>query len=71
MLKNMRKNKISVDSPSLFKTGSLIDEKLVKLKLEQPESFVVKFKGEQNEQVISEIEHILRDDDSDLLYYDK
>ena len=50
-----------VDNSTIFKAGGLgQDEKMINLKLEQPESFVIKFKGEQNEQVITEIEHILR-----------
>merc|ERR1712151_711640 len=47
------------------------EEQIINLRLELPEKLVLKFKGEPNEQVYKEIEHILKDNDSDLLYYDK
>lgn len=47
------------------------EEQIINLRLELPEKLVMKFKGEPNEQVYKEIEHILKDNDSDLLYYDK
>lgn len=47
------------------------DEQIINLKLELPERLITEFKGDQNEQAMKEIEHILKDDDGDLLYYDK
>ncbi len=47
------------------------DEQIINLKLELPEKLITEFKGEQNEPAIKEIEHVLKDDDTDLLYYDK
>ncbi len=66
-MKNMRKNKIS----SVYKNEPNQDEQIIHLKLEMPEKLIINFKGEQNDQVIKEIQHILKDDDTDLFYYDK
>lgn len=70
----MKKTKIdAINNPSsMFKYDNNIqEEQIINLRLELPEKLVLKFKGDQNEQIYKEIEHILRDDDSDLLYYDK
>ena len=70
----MKKNKIDLmNNPNnLFKYDNNIqEEQIINLRLELPEKLVLKFKGDQNEQTYKEIEHILRDDDTDLLYYDK
>lgn len=63
----MRKNKIS----SLYKNEPNTEEQIINLKLEMPEKLIINFKGEQNEQVIKEIQHVLKDDDTDLYYYDR
>ncbi len=63
----MRKNKIS----SVYKNEPNLDEQIINLKLEMPEKLIINFKGEQNDQVIKEIQHVLKDDDSDLFYYDQ
>ncbi len=63
----MRKNKISL----VYKNEPNLDEQIINLKLEMPEKLIINFKGEQNDQVIKEIQHVLKDDDSDLFYYDK
>jgi hypothetical protein len=47
------------------------EEQIINLKLEMPEKLVGNFKGEQSETIVKEIENILRDDDSDLLYWNK
>ena len=63
----MRKNKIS----SIYKNEPSTDEQIINLKLEMPEKLIINFKGEQNDQVIKEIQHVLKDDDSDLFYFDR
>ncbi len=70
----MKKNKIDAfnNIPYVFKNETASqEEQIINLRLELPEKLVMNFKGDQNEQICKEIEHILRDDDSDLLYYDK
>jgi hypothetical protein len=62
----MRKNKIS----SSLKNEPSTEEQIINLKLEMPEKMIINFKGEQNDQVIKEIQHVLKDDDTDLFYYD-
>jgi len=70
----MKKNKIdAMNNPNTFfkYDNNLQEEQIINLRLELPEKLVMKFKLGQNDQMVKEIEHILRDDDSDLLYYDK
>jgi hypothetical protein len=70
----MKKNKIdAMNTPnSFFKyDNNLQEEQIINLRLELPEKLVKKFKLGTNDNMVKEIEHILRDDDSDLLYYDK
>jgi len=70
----MKKNKIdAMNTPnSFFKNdNNLQEEQIINLRLELPEKLVKKFKLGTNDNMVKEIEHILRDDDSDLLYYDK
>lgn len=70
----MKKNKIdAMNTPnSFFKYDcNLQEEQIINLRLELPEKLVMKFKLGTNDHMVKEIEHILRDDDSDLLYYDK
>ncbi len=56
---------------SVYKNELNPDEQIINLKLEMPEKLIINFTGKQNDQVIKEIQHILKDDDSDLFYYDK
>jgi hypothetical protein len=74
-LRKMKKNKIDAfnNMPSVFFKNEAVaqEEQIINLRLELPDKLVSNFKLEQNEQVCKEIEHILRDDDDDLLYYDK
>ena len=41
------------------------------MQIDFPEKLVENFTGQKNELLIKEIEHVLKDDDRDLLYYDK
>lgn len=41
------------------------------MQIDFPEKLVENFTGQKNELLNKEIEHVLKDDDSDLLYYDK
>lgn len=45
------------------------DEQIINLRLEHPEKLTMKFDGEANENILKEIDHVLRDDDSDLVYF--
>ena len=70
----MKKNKIdAMNNPNTFfkYDNNIQEEQIINLRLELPEKLVMKFKLAQNDPMVKEIEHILRDDDSDLLYYDK
>jgi hypothetical protein len=70
----MKKNKIDAfNNPNAFfkYENNLHEEQIINLRLELPEKLVMKFKLGENEQMMKEIEHILKDDDTDLLYYDK
>lgn len=72
-LQKMRKSKIdSFSNFDMLKNDNLSsEEQIINLKLEMPDKLVQNFKGQQNENVCKEIEHILRDDDTDLLYWNK
>ncbi len=69
----MRKSKIdSFSNFDVLKNDNIHSEKqIINLKLEMPDKLVGNFKGEQSEDICKEIEHILRDDDTDLLYWNK
>ena len=69
----MRKSKIdSFSNFDMLNSENIRgEEQIINLKLEMPDKLVGNFKGEQNDTIIKEIENILRDDDSDLLYWNK
>jgi hypothetical protein len=69
----MKKSKIDGfnNFSDVFKETQNPIEELINLRLEMPDKLVTNFKGEQNETTCKEIEHILRDDDNDLLYWNK
>jgi hypothetical protein len=54
----------------VFKDNNHIEE-LINLRLEMPDRLISNFEGKQNDTTCKEIEHILKDDDSDLLYWNK
>ena len=54
----------------VFKENNYIEE-LINLQLELPERFIKNFDGKQHDGICKEIDHILKDDDSDLLYWNK
>jgi len=81
----MKKNKIDAFSnmSSFFKYETnpqvcfiltlfnIKDEQIIHLRLDAPDKIVMNFSCEPNELLMKEIDHILKDDDSDLLYFDK
>jgi hypothetical protein len=72
-LMKMRKSKIDsfTNIDNMRSDNPSHEEQIINLKLEMPDKLVHKFDLEQNENICKEIEHILRDDDSDLLYWNK
>jgi len=58
--------------PNIFKYDShQQDEQIIHLQIDFPEKLVENFTGQKNELINKEIEHVLKDDDTDLLYFDK
>lgn len=47
------------------------DEQIIHLQIDFPEKLVENFTGQKNELINKEIEHVLKDDDTDLIYFDK
>jgi hypothetical protein len=69
----MKKSKIDGfnNFSDVFKDNTNHIEELINLRLEMPDKLIMNFDGKPNETASKEIEHILRDDDSDLLYWNK
>lgn len=72
IINKMMKNQVTqFDEAYLkFENEKTEGESLVNLNFEFSDKLVSEFTGEINPHYNSEIEHILKDDDSDLLYYD-
>jgi len=72
-LKKMKKNKIDAfTNLQYLKYDSYQqDEQIINLQIDLPEKLVESFSGQKNDIVSREIDHILKDDDSDLVYFDK
>ena len=77
----MKKNKIDSfnNMPTIFKYDSsqqvlkkiIQDEQIIHLQIDFPEKLVENFTGQKNELINKELEHVLKDDDTDLIYFDK
>lgn len=74
ILKKMKKSQSAqfFDESSVFNEDrNFANVDILNLGLILPEKLIGPFTGEPNKHVLTDIEHILKDDDSDLLYFNK
>lgn len=72
IINKMKNNQTTqLDGYMKFKNERSEAENMISLNFEFSDKLVSEFTGDPNPHYISEVEHILKDDDSDLLYFDK